>query len=104
MPQIPSFKHLWEDIKLIPKMTTILVETHIPSIRNKDAAKAARALVMLCFRAAQPTLSQSDSMLVCSLRCVELTPVREVNIPALLREADSDPCREACPHPHLLRS
>ena len=56
--QIPSFKHPWEEIKYILKMTTILIETqyyHIPSIRNGDAAKAARALVMLYFRVAQPT-------------------------------------------------
>ena len=54
MPLIPSFKP-YGDVKYV-LMIVILIETqyyHIPSIRNGDAAYAARALVMLCFRAAQ---------------------------------------------------
>ena len=61
MPLIPSFMPYW-DVKYV-SMTAILIETqyyHIPSIRNGDAACAARALIMLCFRAALPTLSQKQ--------------------------------------------
>ena len=61
MPLIPSFTP-YGDVKYV-SMTAILIETqyyHIPSIGNGDAACAARALEMLCFRAAQPTLSQKQ--------------------------------------------
>ena len=67
-------------------MAAILSETqyyHIPSIRNGDAAYAARAIIMLRFRAAQLALSQSNSMLVYLLRCLELTLAQESRKPTL---------------------
>jgi len=59
MSQVPSLKPYigWYTYN----MTASLIETqyhHIPSIRNGDAAYAARALVMLCLIAAQQALTQ----------------------------------------------
>jgi len=57
---------------------------HIPSIRNGDAASAARATYELCIRAVPPALPLSDSMLEYPLTCVELTCAHEeATVPTL---------------------
>jgi len=73
--QIPSFKpHMGK--RYTPRYTaTCLAGTqyyHISSIRNGDAASAARATDELCVRAAQPILPPCGSTLVYPLTCVEL--------------------------------
>ena len=80
MRQLPSFEpHVgWKNTSRY--MATILVGTqyyHIPSIRNGDAASAARATDELCIRAAQPPLPLCGSMLVYPLTCVELAGAYE---------------------------